>query len=472
MNIMGILTQIDWAKGKDKIKVIESVNDPIALVKLKEIVEATYKQGISYHITDVEKVVPEKTTNLFELDDVEEEKVYYQLSHGLEFLRLMNLKGSADNEDRRKANHFYSNMLPDEAEIFRRIIRRDLKCGASIKTFRKVFGKDFCPDFPKSLCSTYDENSIIRNIDFPAYSQLKSDGARAHFFPTHSPTTGYVCGFYTRNGSLIPALNKLKIRCEIMVKEFSHNLYVLDGELVVVDEDGETLPREIGNGIINKCIKGTAKLHEINRIRFVVWDAIPYEEFIGRLKPTLPYSTRFEILEKIVETGGTLVKIVETKTVNSIQEAKAHYHEMINREEEGTILKDLNGVWGNKRLKSQFKFKEEHDFDALITGWYGGKKGSKYEMYVGGYHCESKCGKLKFDVGSGLTDENRKQDGDYWVGKIAECKYNYRTMKENGEQSLYLPRVVELREDKSGRDEANTIEELIAQEKASRELKE
>ena len=96
-------------------------------------------------------------------------------------------------------------------------------------------------------------------------------------------------------------------------------------------------------------------------------------------------------------------------------------------------------------------------------------------------------------IGSGLTDEMRgykkvfiqdnadnmtqssvevdeKFNPNKYIGAIVEGEYNARTITEGSEkQSLFLARVVRIRFDK---DKANTLEEMIAQEESSRELKE
>ena len=474
--LLSILNQIEWAKGKEKEAVIASI-PPTFEENLKQIVEATYKQGLKYFITDVHSIkIKDETPSLF---DRVQTTPSYTLEDGLDFLRNQNIKGSASADNKHEANQLYSYMNDDEAEIFQRIIRGDLKVGCSIKTFRKVWGKSFCPDFPKSLCSTFDEKKIQKHIDFwiGAFSELKSDGARAEFVPesTYSP---YASGIYTRNGSKIEGLNHIEKDCKLMMCDVDdEDKSVIDGELVVLGDDGEIMPREKGNGIITKCIKGTAKNHEKLRVRFIVWDSITILEFIGKKEPTELYVERFDWLSDAVERLNTEseneynnISLIETKIVYSLAEAKAHYHEMIEKGEEGTILKDRYGVWGDKRLLNQFKFKEEHEIDAVIVGWYHGKIGSKYEHMIGGFHCESRCGTIKFDVGSGLTDKIRGMDGDYWVGKILECKYNYRTIVNSTEQCLFLPRVIETRFDKEGRENANDLKELIQQEEASRIL--
>ena len=61
-------------------------------------------------------------------------------------------------------------------------------------------------------------------------------------------------------------------------------------------------------------------------------------------------------------------------------------------------------------------------------------------------------------VGSGLTDEQRK---DFFtselIGKIVAVKYNARIKNKAGEESLFLPIFLEVREDKTEADSSKDI---------------
>ena len=72
--------------------------------------------------------------------------------------------------------------------------------------------------------------------------------------------------------------------------------------------------------------------------------------------------------------------------------------------------------------------------------------------------CESRDGSLTVSVGSGLTDANRKDFmTENLVDKIVAVKYNSRITNSAGEESLFLPIFLELREDKT---EADLNEEI------------
>jgi hypothetical protein len=77
---------------------------------------------------------------------------------------------------------------------------------------------------------------------------------------------------------------------------------------------------------------------------------------------------------------------------------------------------------------------------------------------LGAIVCESSDGILRVSVGSGFSEEQRKQ---YWgeniLDKIVAVKYNMRSVDKQGKQSLFLPVFIELRNDKEVADSNDSI---------------
>jgi ATP-dependent DNA ligase len=129
--------------------------------------------------------------------------------------------------------------------------------------------------------------------------------------------------------------------------------------------------------------------------------------------------------------------------------------------DEGVMLKDPNGIWEAKRVKHQVKFKGVYDADLMCVGWEPGTK--KNDGKIGAYLLESDCGKMKVSVGTGLSDKDREADPQYAIGKIIAIQYNDIVKdKRSDTYSLFLPRFLEVREDK---ETADTLEDLIKQAK-------
>ena len=118
------------------------------------------------------------------------------------------------------------------------------------------------------------------------------------------------------------------------------------------------------------------------------------------------------------------------------------------------MIKNMNAVWVPKRTKDLGKMKAEEVADLVIVGIEEGA--GKYVGMVGAYVCETSDGKLRVNVGSGLSDNDRANQ--LKIGTIISVMYKQKIQDKSGSQaSLFLPRLQEVRFDK---DVANTFEEL------------
>lgn len=331
---------------------------------------------------------------------------------------------------------------PDDAKVLERIIQKDLKCGVQVSTANDVW-MGLIKEYPVMLCSPY-EQKLVDKINFPAYVQLKEDGMRFNAIITDGK-----CEFKSRNGKTIDLLGNLEEEFVAM----SHGIdCVFDGELLV-KIDGKIADRQTGNGILNKANKGTISEAEAAMVTATVWDMIPYAYFVDGYCP-VPYSTRFMRLEEC--TNLKRIELVPSIIVDSLDEAKAIFEQYLIDGKEGIILKDASGVWEDKRSKGQIKFKGELECDLKIVGLEDGT--GKYAGKLGSLVCESLDGIIKVNVGSGLSDEQRLNlNSQELIGRICAVKYNARITNKQGEQSLFLPIFIELREDKDVADSSKDI---------------
>ena len=278
----------------------------------------------------------------------------------------------------------------------------------------------------------------------PAYAQLKMDGMRFNAIVKDGK-----CEFRSRNGKEIQLLGNLETE---FVEMSNGQDLVFDGELLVSDK-GMILDRQTGNGILNKAVKGTISIDEAQKVHATVWDVISYDTFKSGTGK-IAYHVRFSQLCNM--SLPRKVRLVESKVVNSFDEAQEIFEEYLAQGQEGIILKDMTGVWEDKRVKTQVKFKAELDCDLRVVGIQPGT--GKYEGLVGALLCESEDGVVKVDVGSGLSDFDRKDfTKNSPIGKIAAVVYNARIKNKQGEESLFLPRLIEIREDKNIADSSKKI---------------
>jgi hypothetical protein len=333
----------------------------------------------------------------------------------------------------------------DDAKVIERIIQKDLKCGVQVSTANTVWS-GLVLEYPVMLCSPFEEK-LVNKIKFPAYVQLKMDGMRFNAIVRDGK-----CEFRSRNGKEIQLLGNLE---DDFIKMAGDVDCVFDGELLIVN-DGTILDRQTGNGILNKANKGTISEKEAKMVRATVWDLIPYIMFESGHCAT-PYSKRIESVSLLIQKHNPgKVKLVQTDLVNDLETATSIFEGYLAAGQEGIILKDGSGVWEDKRSKTQIKFKGEMECDLKIVAVEEGT--GKYAGMLGAIKCESADSVIKVSVGSGFTDQQRKDLwGQHIVDKIAAIKYNMRIKNKAGEESLFLPIVLEIRDDKEVADTSEVI---------------
>ena len=315
---------------------------------------------------------------------------------------------------------------PDDREVLRRVLGRNLKCGVSESTVEKIW-PDLKLSYPCMLVSPMDSKT---KLSFPMYSQVKSDGARFNAIIENR-----VVHYRSRNGKEIDLFGSMDR--EFLEMAGGRDL-VFDGELLVVGPDGKPLDRKTGNGLLTKFQKGTGSKTVAASLRAVVWDLIPLEEF-RKGKGTQTYRERYATLLAALQTPGVSKVVgVETTTVQSLEQALDIYKHKVAEGEEGLVLKDPKGTWEDKRVKHQVKLKEVLDADLKVVGFTPGE--GKYAGKIGSLMVESSDGKVKTSVGTGLSDADRSLPFSHYDGRIVEIRYNARiTDKKTGETSLFLP---------------------------------
>ena len=230
---------------------------------------------------------------------------------------------------------------------------------------------------------------------------------------------------------------------------------VLDGEALFLNDDGSIMNRQASNGLFNKMVKNTISTEELSRLTVVLFDAIDYNEYVTN-KGVTPYFKRLELVQRYTTLLPEVLKEVQTETIDNIEEALDFYRLMLSQGEEGAMIRNINDVWEGKRSKKLLKMKAEILSELEITEIIEGT--GKFKGFLGSFRCASADGKLEVNVGSGLTDKNRKDLYNIgMVGKIITVKHNGVIQNESGGNSLFLPIFIEVREDK---DVADTIEKI------------
>ena len=431
-------------KRNEKLAILSSNIDNVLL---QDILVAALDPYTQYYIKNIPAYVCERSDDHGEVD----------LRYFLGCIENLSSRKITGNAALNYLVEILSHLEPADAIIAERIIKKDLRCGVQASTVNKVW-TDLIPTYPCLLGKAYDEKSI-KAIQWPAYSQLKADGMRVNVIWQDGNIT--VRG---RSGKPVELLGHLDADFEKLGKTLGRDC-VFDGELIVLDKDGNVSPRRIGNGMLNKAVRGTISNAEAKLVRVRLWDIISLDDF-KQYKSDVPYQQRFQDLIDCVDKTATsltqppVYSIIESKVVYSLSEAMLHFEHALSEGEEGTMLKNMNGLWEDKRSNDLVKMKAEEEADLEIVGWNSGTIGTKNEGKLGSLICATADRQLEVGI-SGFTDELRENifnNINQWMGRVVTVRYNEIINHQSKPvKSLFLPRFVELREDKF---DANLLSEL------------
>lgn len=355
----------------------------------------------------------------------------------------------------------FTALSAQSAELLWRIISKDFKAGFGDSTVNKAI-KGLIPEFPYMRCSL-PKDAKLDEWDWKSgvISQEKADG-------TYTNCNVLLNGdvqLSSRQGTQYPLDQLSELVAEIKAT-FDRDTQT-HGE-IVVQRDGVVLPREISNGIINHVVQG-GKFGDNETPQYQVWEQIPLSEVKPKNKYEVPYHIRLKNLVSQIHSNKLkmgFVKLIPTKKVYSFEEATAHFREMLLAGKEGTVMKEMHSGWKDGTSKFQVKRKLNVDVELIVIDFEEGK--GKNEATFGSLICQTSDGLLEVSV-SGFTDALRLEihkNRDNWLGSIITVRFNaiMRGSEEHKLHSLFLPRFVELRMDKS---EADSFDRVVEQYEAA-----
>lgn len=412
---------------------------------LKKVFYLAYDPSINFYIKSIPYENNWKHGEYFEYVEDEEFEILFDV---LETIYSRELTGN-------KAISFLTGVLSERStemqELVCNIIKKDLDCGVQTTTINKIW-KGLITDPPYMGYQLFSEK-LIKNFKLPCYSQIKLDGLYADVFVMPDSVS-----YRSRSG--IPCKFKLPDEVEEKLMSLVQNNncgFVLHCEALVRKENrfDEFEERKIGNGYLNS--------DEVNseKVVIVVWDVVTYYDYQNR-KSNVQYSERFMCVDNIVQCVNTKhVQPVESRFCNTTQEVIDHFVEARSIGMEGTVIKSPNLKWKDGKVKDGLKLKNEFECEMRIVGF---QEHSKKVGQIGAIFVESEDGIVKCKVGSGLTDIQRKKfflTQDEMIGKIVTVKGNDLVTNElkQDQYSIFLPRFVEVRDDKTI---ADTFDKILA----------
>jgi DNA ligase-1 len=291
-----------------------------------------------------------------------------------------------------------------------RLLLRNLRCGVSGKLVNRIW-PGLVEPFAVLLATQVpvDSKNIPIGIKFPVRVEPKLDGLRCIAIKHNGVVT-----LYTRSGSVLQTLPKIKK----VLEDCPMDEFVLDGEAMINRADLESW-----NDSASVIMSHKNKKDDVD-MTLNVFDSMSFETWKSRKSWTLDVRLQFRdiVLKK---SNSTSVVPVFGKLVNSLEELVEYFNECLEHGYEGIMIKDPNGLYEWKRVKtSVMKYKPVETHEGIVVGWYKGGVGTKHEDTFGGFEILGSNGAIT-RVGGGFRDEQRDEigkDPDSYVGRIAEVE--------------------------------------------------
>jgi DNA ligase-1 len=156
---------------------------------------------------------------------------------------------------------------PGSANLLRRILLKDLRAGFSEGTVNRA-RPGTIQEYPYMRCSLSPKSNMAKwHWAEGMVSQEKADGS----FANVDHLAGGVVRITTRQGTAYPEGCLPELESAILIR-LAEGMQT-HGELVVY-QDGQLLPRQDGNGVLNSLAQG-GRLEPGQVVRFQCWDQIP-----------------------------------------------------------------------------------------------------------------------------------------------------------------------------------------------------
>ncbi len=386
-------------------------------------------------------------------------------------------RGLTGNAARDAVQAEVNRMSEGSAELLRLILTKQTGAGFSSSTVNLAVPGTIIT-FDCMLAHKFDGSRVKV---WPQVAEPKLDGVRVLAF---IDLTEQTVKFFSRSGKEFDTFDHLKTPILAQAEQYrgilmgnacdeydslglpdgeETNTSVLD-ELYAkhgVDDALElVLDGEIVSGSFNKTVGDVRrKSEQASDAVFNVFDLLPASVFATEDKKGSEdagtYTERRKRLEQFLLTApSNLLTSLPRYFVNSEAEIHTLYQNVRARGLEGLIIKDPKGLYHRRRNHAWMKIKAEESVDVEIVGAEEGTE--KYTGMLGALVVDYKG--VKVNVGSGLTDQQRK---DFWaafkrdsreygpsdyelLGRLIEVEYHEVTP----DGSLRHPRFVRFRDDK------------------------
>jgi len=310
-------------------------------------------------------------------------------------------------------------------DLIYRIIDKDLQIGMGVSNINKVF-KNLVPTFDVALANSYQD--VADKIDIEEYyASRKLDGLRCICIKK-----GNDVRFYSRKGKEFLTLDKVKEE----VLKINKDSFVLDGELCIVDENGD----EDFKGITKVYNK---KAFTIPNPKYKIFDYLYVEAFESK-EGSIKLFARYGYLLSLIPKDNPILEVVEQVPMNE-ESFTEMQKEASDKGWEGLILRRNVGYKGkrsNDILKVKKFYDDEYVVKSIDTGMFQVViDGIRQEIEtLTAVHIEHKGFDVK--VGSGFSLEQRQyyySNPNELIGKTITVQYFEETNNDKGGISLRFP---------------------------------
>lgn len=354
--MLNIIEKIEEAKGKEKIEVLQE-NESIL-----SILQYAYDPFKKYYITAPDNVFGrEGGTNL--------------TRSSKQLLDRLSSRELSGTEAHIEVIKHIGELNKESAELFKRILNKDLRCGVNIKTINKAFPGAIKLRFDGEekpsvmLLNNFDE----KKCNFPCLAAIKKDGVRARFIDGE---------LITREGHRLIGLDHITEVLNDFEEEF-------DGELCVPEYDFDS-----ASGLLRSNNNVPSAIYHIFDMPSI--DEIKAERYyiLRSISDYLPEDNRIKILQHF--TFFNLIDLYE------------FYLMKIKDGEEGIVVYDYNSKYEDKRSYDWMRMVPAHNLDLEVIEFFEGR--GRLADNLGGIVVMN--GDRKVKVGSGFKDRLSKKESE------------------------------------------------------------
>jgi len=337
----------------------------------------------------------------------------------------------------------------------RNVIRKDLRCGISDKTFNKVVKKSEyeIPIFGCQLATNSEGRPEMKGLK---RLEPKLDGVRVLMRVVHNDQGECVTTCYSRNGKIFENFSIIEQQIQnnhLKLVRASGDRSLFNGFWL----DGEVIGNSFQELMRQARRKDNAKADDSV---FNIFDIIPIDDW-ERGYWNAQLHKRVKLLEKLRPVIDTMPNVellphimVDLDTGEGRDQLMRYAKDNVNAGFEGIMIKDINSPYECKRNTFWMKWKPTITVDLTVVGMEEGT--GRNQNRLGALVCEgTDDGKfIKVNVGSGFSDSERDTlwadhvEMDCVVGKTAEVLCDIITQNQDGTYSLRFPRFVRFRDDK------------------------